>query len=163
SAARLYRATLRSAGSRRSDSRDRAPGSARPERAPRPGSAPARPPGRSRRRRRPPRRRIRAWLREAVREGSSRRAARRRHVASVRAGAVTLVDTATLRVRRVLRGFASPHIPACSLDGRYIYVTDDARGQLTVIRSRVVRKLFVGFGAHHIAVSPDQPRLWIAL
>ena len=84
-------------------------------------------------------------------------------VVSVRAGAVTLVDTATLRVRRVLRGFASPHIPACSLDGRYIYVTDDARGQLTVIRSRVVRKLFVGFGAHHIAVSPDQPRLWIAL
>jgi DNA-binding beta-propeller fold protein YncE len=84
-------------------------------------------------------------------------------VVSVRAGAVTLVDTATLRIRRVLRGFASPHIPACSPDGRYVYVTDDARGQLAVIRGRVIRKVFVGTGAHHIAVSPDQPRLWIAL
>jgi DNA-binding beta-propeller fold protein YncE len=83
-------------------------------------------------------------------------------VVSVRAGAVTLVDASTLRIRRVLRGFASPHVPACSPDGRYIYVTDDARGQLAVIRGRVVSKLFVGFGAHHIAVSPDQPRLWIA-
>lgn len=84
-------------------------------------------------------------------------------VVSVRAGAVTLVDTSTLRTRRVLRGFASPHIPACSPDGRYIYVTDDARGQLAVIRGRVVSRLFVGFGAHHMAVSPDQPRIWIAL
>jgi DNA-binding beta-propeller fold protein YncE len=78
-------------------------------------------------------------------------------------GAVALVDTSTLTVRRVLRGFGSPHIPACSPDGRYIYVTDDARGQLAVIRNRVIGKIFVGFGAHHIAASPDQPRLWIAL
>jgi len=84
-------------------------------------------------------------------------------VVSVRSGAVTLVDTRTLKVRRVLRGFASPHIPACSPDGRYIYVTDDARGQLAVIGARVIRKLFVGYGAHHMAPSPDQPRLWIAL
>jgi len=84
-------------------------------------------------------------------------------IVSVRSGAVTLVDTSTLKVRRVLRGFASPHIPACSPDGRYIYVTDDARGQLAVIGNRVIRKLFVGYGAHHMAPSPDQPRLWIAL
>jgi DNA-binding beta-propeller fold protein YncE len=84
-------------------------------------------------------------------------------VVSVRAGAVTLVDTSTLKVRRVLRGFGAPHIPACSPDGRYIYVTDDARGQLAVIGERVIRKVFVGYGAHHMAPSPDQPRLWIAL
>lgn len=84
-------------------------------------------------------------------------------VVSVRAGAVTLVDASTLRIRRVLHGFASPHIPACSPDGRYIYVTDDARGQLAVIRGRVLRKVFVGFGAHHMAVSHFQPRAWIAL
>jgi len=84
-------------------------------------------------------------------------------VVSVRAGAVTLVEASTLRIRRILRGFASPHIPACSPDGRYIYVTDDARGQLAVIGDRKLRKVFVGYGAHHIAVSPDQPRLWIAL
>ena len=84
-------------------------------------------------------------------------------VVSARAGAVTLMDASTLRIRRVLRGFASPHIPACSPYGGYIYVTDDARGQLAVIRNRVIRKLFVGYGAHHMAVSPDQPRIWIAL
>jgi DNA-binding beta-propeller fold protein YncE len=84
-------------------------------------------------------------------------------VVSVRAGAVTLVDASTLRIRRILRGFASPHIPACSPDGRYIYVTDDARGQLAIIGDRLLRNVFVGYGAHHIAVSPDQPGLWIAL
>jgi len=84
-------------------------------------------------------------------------------VVSVRAGAVTLVDAGKLKVRRVLRGFGSPHIAACSPDGGYIYVTDDARGQLAVIRNRVIRKIVVGYGAHHMAVSPDQPRLWIAL
>jgi DNA-binding beta-propeller fold protein YncE len=84
-------------------------------------------------------------------------------VVSVRSGAVTLVDTSTLKVRRILRGFGAPHIAACSPEGGHIYVTDDARGQLVVIGSRVIRKLFVGFGAHHIASSPDQPRLWIAL
>ena len=45
-------------------------------------------------------------------------------------------------------------------------MTDDRRGQLVVISltsRRVVRKLEVGAGAHHIAVSPDGSRLWIAL
>jgi DNA-binding beta-propeller fold protein YncE len=63
----------------------------------------------------------------------------------------------------VLHGFRSPHIAACSQYGGFVYVTDDARGQLAVIGARVVRKVFVGYGAHHIASSPDQPRLWIAL
>ena len=85
------------------------------------------------------------------------------YVVSARAAAVTLVDARTLLVRRVLRGFGSPHIVECSPNGGYAYVTDDARGQLVAIRNRVVRKVFVGYGAHHIAASPDQPRLWIAL
>lgn len=84
-------------------------------------------------------------------------------VVSTRGGAVTLVDPRTLRVQRILRGFGSPHIAAFSPDGEYLYVTDDARGQLAVIRNRVVRKLFVGYGAHHMAFSPDQRRLWIVL
>jgi hypothetical protein len=84
-------------------------------------------------------------------------------VVSTRAGAVTLVDTLRLRVRRVLRGFGSPHIAAYSPNGELIYVTDDTRGQLAVIRDRVLRKVFVGFGAHHIAVGPKGRRLWIAL
>ncbi|HSC50314.1 MAG TPA: YncE family protein [Gaiellaceae bacterium] len=84
-------------------------------------------------------------------------------VVSTRAGAVTLLDPRTLKVQRVIRGFASPHIAAFAPGGDYLYVTDDARGQLAVIVGRTVRRLFVGHGAHHLAFSPDQQRLLIAL
>jgi murein peptide amidase A len=82
---------------------------------------------------------------------------------STKAGAVTLLDARTLRVERVIRGFGSPHIAAFSPDGEYLYVTDDARGQVDVIRNGVVRRVFVGYGAHHLAFSPDQKRLWVVL
>jgi DNA-binding beta-propeller fold protein YncE len=94
------------------------------------------------------------------------RAADAAAVVSTRAGAVTLVSLARLRVRRRIGGFAEPHIAAFSPNGRYLYVTDDFRGELTVIgvrRARVLRRIFVGRGAHHIAVRPDGRRLWIAL
>ena len=87
-------------------------------------------------------------------------------VVSARGGAVTVVDLPSLRIRRIIRGFASPHIAALSARGGYAYVTDDARGQLVVIglaRARVVRRIYVGFGAHHMSFSPDGRRLWIAL
>jgi len=84
-------------------------------------------------------------------------------VVSARAGAVTFVDPRTLKIRRIIRGFGSPHIAAFAPDGDYLYVTDDARGQLAVIRGRVLRKIFVGYGAHHMAFSPNERRLWIAL
>ena len=87
-------------------------------------------------------------------------------VVSPAAGAVTLVDTQKLRVRKVLRGFGSPHIVAVAPSGEWAYVTDDARGQLVVIRLAcgcVVRKVFVGYGAHHMSFSPDQQLLWVAL
>jgi DNA-binding beta-propeller fold protein YncE len=87
-------------------------------------------------------------------------------VVSTRAGAVTLLSLPRLRVRRTIRGFNQPHIAAFSPNGGYLYVTDDARGDLAVIgvrRARVLRRLFVGHGAHHIAVRPDGDRLWIVL
>ena len=87
-------------------------------------------------------------------------------VVSTGAGAVTLLALPRLRVRRTLRGFHSPHIAAFSPDGRFLYVTDDATGELVVVgvrRARVLSRLYVGPGAHHIAVSPDGRRLWIAL
>jgi hypothetical protein len=89
-------------------------------------------------------------------------------VVSPRAGAVTLLSIAPLRVVKVLRGFGAPHIaliPPFS-SGRLAYVTDDARGQLVVIqldRRRIVSRTFVGRGAHHMTVSPDGTRLWVAL
>jgi len=87
-------------------------------------------------------------------------------VVSPKAGAVTFVDVETLRVRKILRGFGSPHIAAVTPDGEWVYVTDDARGQLDVIelaRMRVVRRVFVGRGAHHMAGGWNSNRLWIAL
>lgn len=87
-------------------------------------------------------------------------------VVSTRAGAVTLVDPTPLRVVRVFRGFGAPHIPALSPYGRFAYVTDDARGQLVTIdlrRRRIVSRIFVGLGAHHLAISPDGSRGWVAL
>jgi DNA-binding beta-propeller fold protein YncE len=87
-------------------------------------------------------------------------------VVSPRAGAVTLVDPRSLRAFKVIRGFGSPHIPAISPDGRYAFVTDDLRGTLTTIElrdRRVVSRIFVGNGAHHLSFRPDGRRLWIAL
>jgi DNA-binding beta-propeller fold protein YncE len=85
---------------------------------------------------------------------------------STRAGAVTLIDSQTLKILKVLRGFKAPHIPAISPDGKWAYVSDDALGMVSVIqlaRARIVRQLAVGVGAHHLAVSPDGDRLWVAL
>lgn len=84
-------------------------------------------------------------------------------VVSTRAGAVTLIDPQTLKVQRIVRGLGSPHIAAFAPGGDYLYVTDDARGQLDVILNRVVRRIFVGYGAHHLAFRPDQHRLWVVL
>ncbi len=87
-------------------------------------------------------------------------------VTSPAAGAVTVLQRPTLRRVKVLRGFGAPHIAEISADGRYAYVTDDARGQLDVVSlraSRVVARVAVGAEAHHMAVSADGRQLWIAL
>jgi DNA-binding beta-propeller fold protein YncE len=87
-------------------------------------------------------------------------------VVSAQPGAVTLLGGARLTGRRVLRGFASPHIPAMAPGGDYAYVTDDASGRLVAIglfHQRVDSSTFVGYGAHHLAFSPDVQRVWVAL
>ena len=87
-------------------------------------------------------------------------------VTSPGGGAVTLLKRSTLRRVKVLRGLGAPHIAEISADGRYAYVTDDARGELDVVSlraARVVARLAVGAEAHHMAVSPDGRQLWIAL
>jgi DNA-binding beta-propeller fold protein YncE len=87
-------------------------------------------------------------------------------VVSAAAGAVTLLAPRTLRIERVFRGFRSPHIAALSPDGERVYVTDDGAGTLTTIPlapRRSVSRIHIGSGAHHVAVSPDGSRLWIAL
>jgi hypothetical protein len=82
------------------------------------------------------------------------------------AGTVTLLDWRTLRPIAVLRGFRSPQIAAVTPDSEWAYVTDAASGDLSVIElnnRRVVSRVFVGYGAHHLAISPDFHRVWVAL
>jgi YVTN family beta-propeller protein len=97
-------------------------------------------------------------------------------VVSPGSGAVTLLGAHSLRVTKILRGFGAPHLavlaprlcrhsrPPCR--SLWTYVTDDPRGQLDVVslqQKRVVKRLHVGLGAHHLTVSPGGKRLWIAL
>jgi YVTN family beta-propeller protein len=85
-------------------------------------------------------------------------------VISPGSGTVTLLDARTLRVVKVLRGFGAPHLATLDPGGKWAYVTDDPRGQLDVVsltRRRVVKRLSVGLGAHHLSLFGT--RLWIAL
>ena len=87
-------------------------------------------------------------------------------VVSTRGRAVTVLEWRTLSVLRVLHGFVSPHLAAISPDGEWAYVTDDGAGTLVVIRlarTKVVARVRVGVGVHHLAFSPDQSRVWVAL
>jgi YVTN family beta-propeller protein len=81
-------------------------------------------------------------------------------------GTVTLLGWRTLRVLKVFHDFRSPQIAAITPDGQWVYVTDAATGQLSVIElqtRRVVDRVYVGAGAHHLAISPDFQRAWVAL
>lgn len=87
-------------------------------------------------------------------------------VAHSAVGAISLIDPGELKVRRVLGGFATPRYTAIGRDGEVAYVTDGGNGELAVVdlvRGRVVRRIPVGAGARHLAISPDRRRLWIAL
>ena len=87
-------------------------------------------------------------------------------VVSTKAGAVSILAWRSLKVVKVIRGFRSPHLASLAPDGEWAYVTDDATGFLSVIelaRSRVVGRVFVGIGAHHLTCSPDGRRIWVAL
>lgn len=81
-------------------------------------------------------------------------------------GTVTLLQWRTLRPLAVFRSFSSPQLAALAPDGEWIYVTDAAPGDVSVIETakrRIVARVFVGHGAHHLAVSPDGDRIWVAL
>jgi DNA-binding beta-propeller fold protein YncE len=81
-------------------------------------------------------------------------------------GTVTLLAYHSLRPLRVFRSLRSPQIAAITPDGKWVYVTDAATGKLCVINlaeRKIVDTVFVGAGAHHLAISPDGARTWVAL
>jgi hypothetical protein len=86
-------------------------------------------------------------------------------VVSPAARTVSLVSAGSLRVAKELHGFSSPQIAAISPDGEYAYVSD-AGGSVTVVQlsdAKIVDRVAVGAGAHHMSFRPDQRRLWVAL
>jgi Cytochrome D1 heme domain len=87
-------------------------------------------------------------------------------VVSPGSGTVTVLSFPRLRPLAVLRGFRSPQLAAATPDGEWALVTDAAAGTVSTVEfanRKVVDRVHVGLGAHHIAVSPDQRTAWVAL
>lgn len=87
-------------------------------------------------------------------------------VAHTAEGAVSILDGARLRVRRVLGGFQEPRYAAASAAGRYAFVSDSSGQEvavLDVVRGHVVTRVGVGGPARHISLRPDGRRLWVSL
>jgi DNA-binding beta-propeller fold protein YncE len=87
-------------------------------------------------------------------------------VLSPATGSVTLLGWHALRRLKVFHGFRDPEVARIAPGGRYAYVNDGKTGDLTVIdlaQRSIIRRIFVGAGAHHMAFSPDGKHLWIAL
>ncbi len=89
-------------------------------------------------------------------------------VTSAAAGKVSLLEGPTLRLVAVFGGFKAPHIVELTPVpyGYDAYVTDDARGTLTVINlvnRRVTSTIHIGAGAHHVCFSVPHQMAWVAL
>jgi DNA-binding beta-propeller fold protein YncE len=81
-------------------------------------------------------------------------------------GVVTLLAWHTLRPIKVFHSFRRPKVATIAPGGRLAYVTDERTGDLSTIdlvRRKVVGRVFVGLEAHHLGVSPDGRRIWVAL
>jgi DNA-binding beta-propeller fold protein YncE len=86
-------------------------------------------------------------------------------VCSPAAGTVTLLAWPGLRPVAVLHRFHTPEIAAITPDGEWALVSDAAGTVSTIELSthRIVDRVWVGRGAHHMAVNPDQRVAWVAL
>jgi hypothetical protein len=81
-------------------------------------------------------------------------------------GAISIVDGATLRVRRVLDGFAEPRYTVALGDARHALVTDSGRQELVVVDAvagRVVGRVALGGAARHLSLDRETRRAIVAL
>lgn len=81
-------------------------------------------------------------------------------------GIVSVLDSATLSVRSVLRGFVEPRYTAMHPSERLAYVTDSGRGDVATVdpvRGTIVGRTPLGGPARHVSVDPDGRLLWTAL
>jgi hypothetical protein len=86
-------------------------------------------------------------------------------VAHTDEGVLSIVDGATLRVRRVLAGFREPRYVAAARDERHAFVTESARGALAVVDvsdGRVVSRIALGGPARHLSTD-GSGYLWASL
>jgi DNA-binding beta-propeller fold protein YncE len=86
-------------------------------------------------------------------------------VAHIPAGVVTIVDSATLTVRAVLRGFGEPRYTAMHPGAPLAYVTDSKLGEVVTIeldRGRVVHRTRVPGPARHVSIDSGTT-LWTVL
>jgi DNA-binding beta-propeller fold protein YncE len=87
-------------------------------------------------------------------------------IAHTEHGAVTLLDGDGLRIRKVLHGFGQPRYTAGSADGRYAYVSDSQRYEVTIIdvrNARIVGRTPVHGPARHITLVAATGELWVSL
>jgi len=89
-------------------------------------------------------------------------------VSSPAAREVSLLEGTTLRPVKTFGGFDAPHIVELwpVVNGFDAYVTDDARGTLSVIdlsRERVTSTIHVGGNAHHMGLDYIHQMAWVAL
>jgi len=81
-------------------------------------------------------------------------------------GVVSLVDSASGRLRAEVEGLAAPRYTAVHPSLPYAYVTDSEREEVVVLdadEARIVARARVPGPARHISLSPDGRKLWTAL
>jgi hypothetical protein len=87
-------------------------------------------------------------------------------VAHTEHATLSVIDGATLRVRRVIEGFRQPRYTAAAHDGRHAFVTDSGNGTLAVVdvvAGTVRSRLALGGPARHLSYDASRRLLWVAL
>jgi DNA-binding beta-propeller fold protein YncE len=87
-------------------------------------------------------------------------------VAHTEHGTLSVIDGATLRVRRVIEGFRQPRYAAAAHDGRHAFVTDSGNGTVAVVdvvAGTVRSRLALGGPARHLSYDASRRLLRVAL